>query len=898
MTRFFSNLTVSRILTFFVFISFFHLGYAESEITDKQINVPDFKGTAKHLLDQVSKSEKLVFAYSSEVSLDFQVNFNKKQMELKEFLDILFKGRPISYKVKGNKVQLFPDKKNTEEPKKLTQTVRGTIIDADSKLPLIGSTVAIEGTSPIIATATDVNGAFKFENIPIGRIALQISYMGYEAKTIPDIVINSGKESVLDITLQESVVKLDEVVVKSNKNNGEAINEMAMISSRSISPEETKRFANSYDDPSHILTDFAGVAQTQSGNNDIIVRGNSPKYIQWRLEGTEITNPNHQMDQNSTIGGFSCLNNKLLAASDFYTGAFAPEYGDALSGIYDVKLRAGNNEKFETMAGVGIMGTDFTAEGPIKKDYAGSYIVNYRFSNIGLIQALKLANIPGVKTTFQDATFKVVLPTKKMGTFSFFGLGGLDNLYVKGVQQDIWQTPGNDQMMPDITQDFDQSNYLANVGMNHILTINSKSYVKTTLSCSVIGMNDDVYESTIMDSDTFGRKLNYSSRIKTSTYKGAITYSNKINAKNKIQIGTEFSLNHENNNQSQLDTDRITRITLIDYNGDINTFQNFISWKHNFNENISMVAGLHNMNVLLNHKSTLEPRIALNWKVDNASSFNIGYGKHSTMENEHNYFTRVVQPDGSVTEPNKNLGLLKADHYVLGYNKNISENVKTKVEIYYQYLYNLPVENSDTSYYCTINEGSDYRYVPLVNKGIGKNYGVEITVERFFSDHYYFLLNSSWFDSKYKALDGVWRNTKFNSNTLLNLLFGKEFDKLGKQQNKSLTLNGKFYFNGGQRYIPLFRDANGNLAVDPASNRFWDYSKAYDNKLDYLYHFDLSISYKINKRKSTHELFLDLPNVTNHQGKMSEYYDASKPGKIGYITQMQFLPNFMYRVYF
>jgi outer membrane receptor protein involved in Fe transport len=304
------------------------------------------------------------------------------------------------------------------------------------------------------------------------------------------------------------------------------------------------------------------------------------------------------------------------------------------------------------------------------------------------------------------------------------------------------------------------------------------------------------------------------------------------------------------------------------------------------------------MNNLYNQKSTLEPRIAINWQANSSSSFHIGYGKHSSMERIHNYFTRVQQSDGSVIEPNKNLDFLKADHFIAGFDKRFSENLISKVEVYYQRLYNLPVENNDTSIYCTINEGSDYRYVPLVNKGTGKNYGVEVTLERFYANHYYFLMNASVFDSKYKALDGIERNTKFNSNFICNFLCGKEFEKLGKKQNKTLAINAKFFINGGQRYIPLLRDASGNLAVEPANNRFWDYNKAYNNKLDYLYHFDVSVSYKINRAKSTHELFLDLPNLTNHQGKMSEYYDAGKPDKIGYISQMVFLPNMMYRVYF
>ncbi len=781
---------------------------------------------------------------------------------------------------------------------KLTQTVRGTILDADSKLPLIGATVKIPGTNPLMGATTNVDGKFRMENIPIGRITLELSYMGYEAKTISDIVVNSGKEVVLDFAMQESLVKMNEVVVKANKNKGEAMNEMALLSSRSISPEETKRFAGGYDDPSHILTNFAGVASTKSGNNDIIVRGNSPKYIQWCLEGVEITTPNHQADQNSTIGGFSLLNNKLLATSDFYTGAFSPEYGDVLSGVYDVKLRAGNNEKFEAMAGVGIMGTDFTVEGPLKKGYAGSYLLNYRFSNIGLVQSLGLADIPGISTTFQDATFKVVLPTKSLGTFSLFGLGGLDDLKVEDVQQNIWQTPGNNQMMPDIIQDFDKSNFMANVGMNHIFTVNSNSYIKTSLTYSGVGLNDDVYESPIIVTDTLGRKLNYSSRINTSKYIGALTYYFKINAKNKIQMGTDYSINNYKTNQSRLGLDATNRFTISDFNGNINTLKNFISWKHSFNDNITLVSGFHNMNVLINNKSTLEPRIAVNWRLNNTSSIHAGYGKHSTMEKIHNYFTKVQQQDGSITEPNKNLDLLRADHYVAGYDKSFTGNLRAKIEVYYQSLYHLPVEDNDSSYYATINEGSDFRNVALVNKGTGENYGIEITVERFFNNHYYFLINSSFYNSTYKSLEGVERNTKFNSNYMFNILCGKEFDKLGKNHNRTLSLNTKIFFSGGQRYIPLLRDANRNLAVDPANNQFWDYSKAYTNTLDNLFKLVISVSYKINGRKATHEIFLDLPNITNNQSKMSEYYDAGKPTKIGYITQMPFLPNIMYRVYF
>jgi hypothetical protein len=907
MTLFISNKTFSKIFTFIVLFTFFHMAFAESENTDRQINVPNFKGSAKQLLDQISKDENLVFAYSSEVSLDFQVSFEKKQMSLTGFLDLLLKGKPVSYKIKGDKIQLFPAKTTSTVPVKLTQVVRGSIVDADSKLPLPGAAVSIAGTNPLIAASTDANGNFRLLNVPIGRINLQISFIGYEAMTLPNIEVYSGKEVVLDLNMKESTVRLDEVIIKSNKNKGEARNDMSLLSTHSISLEETKRYTGGMDDPARVVSSFAGVASTPDGSSDIIVRGNSPKYMQWRLEGTEILSPYHMDDQNASFGALTALNNNLLATSDFYTGAFSPEYGDVLSGVYDVKLRTGNNEKFEAALGVGIMGTDLTLEGPFKKGYAGSYLVNYRYSTITLIKKLGLVDVEG-GVDYQDATFKVVLPTKKAGTFSFFGLGGLSGVSMENMSPTSLSTPGSTVKSALISKDYKKDNNLSNLGVNHTLTINSSSFIKTSLSYSGNGINDDIFESDtirkyndkgvfLRDSVT-NKTQTFKNRITNSTYRAAITFSNKINAKNKIQIGFKYTLYSYNYNQSLYNTETSTMMDVTKFNYNTSAINDYISWKHSINENISFVAGLHNTNALINNKSTIEPRIAINWKLNNNNSFHAGYGKHSTMESVHNYFTKVLQPNGSITEPNKNLDLLKADHFVLGYEKRFTENLIAKVEVYYQNLYNLPVENNDTSYYSTINEGIDYRYVALVNKGKGKNYGVESTLERFFDNNYYLLINGSLFESKYKSLDGVWRNTRYNNNYLINILCGKEFKNLGKKHTQTLAINAKVFFEGGQRYIPLLRDPQGNVAVDPAKDRYWDYKNAYNNKLDNIFQLNLSVSYKFNRPKATHEIFLDMMNITDNKSRMSEYYDENKHNKTAYLTEFGFFPNLMYRVYF
>ena len=789
---------------------------------------------------------------------------------------------------------------------KLTQTVRGTVTETDSKLPLIGATVTIPGSSPFIGTTTDINGSFRLEKIPIGRIALEISYIGYESRTISNLEVNSGKEIVLDLNMQESAIKVGEVAIIANRNKGEAINEMATISSLSISLEETKRYTGGMDDPARVVSSFAGVTSSPDGSSDIIVRGNSPKYLQWRLDGIEILSPYHMDDQNSSFGALTALNNSLLATSDFYTGAFSSEYGNVLSSVMDIKLRPGNNEKFEAACGIGLLGIDLTLEGPFKKGYAGSYLVNYRYSTASLINKLGLVDVKGV-VDYQDATFKIVLPAGKAGIFSFFGLGGLSGFSMENIRVGEFTTPGGTSNAK-ISKDFKKRSYLSNIGMNHVLTVNSKSFIKASLSYSGTGMDDDLFESDIIKkytgdgvfiSDSVTNKIQmFNSRITNSAYRMSVIYNNRIDGKNKIQAGAKYTLNFNNYNQNIYMDQAADLVNVTHFNKSIGTLNNFISWKHSFNESVSVIAGVHNMNVLINRKSTLEPRIAVYWKISSTGTLHAGYGKHSTMERIQNYYTKLIQPDGSTIEPNKNLDLLKADHFVAGYEKRFTENLMVKVEAYYQHLYNLPVENNDTSYYATINEGINYRYVALVNKGNAKNYGIELTLERFFNANYYFLINGSIFDSKYRSLEGVWRNTQYNGNYMVNILCGKEFKDLGRKQNKTLAINSKIFFGGGKRFIPLLRNAQGNVVADPANDSYWDYTKAYNKRGDNIFQLNISFNYKINLAKATHEIFLDLMNLTNNLSRTTEYYDETKPDKVGYLTQFGFFPNLMYRVYF
>ena len=773
-----------------------------------------------------------------------------------------------------------------------SQTIKGTIKDTDSQEALIGATVKIVGSDPIKGAITDVNGNFKINEVPVGRVSLQVSYTGYESMTLPNIVVTSGKEVVLNVNLIESALKLAEVVVTADESNGETLNEMVLVSGRSLSTEEMARITASFNDPALITTSFAGVASSGDGGNDIIVRGNAPKYLQWQLEGMPITNPNHFADQNAANGTTSALNTNLLATSDFYTGAFNAAYGDALSGVYDIRFRNGNNENREFIFGAGLLGTDITAEGPFNKESDASYLVNYRYSTATALGKLGLIEVEG-DPIFQDAAFKLNFPTQKAGTFSLFGLGAMSEFNQPDVDPQDWTTPGVGGLTSEVTEDYRKKSYLANLGLRHVYGFNNSNFLETRIGFSADGVEDDITQ----ESSAFERRNSFVGDLNNLSYRAQMDYHHKLDSRNKLQVGTYYANTSTKNRQVMQDASDEVPIQMIDFDESIGMLRNYVSWKHRINNELTLVTGLHNTNVLLNNKSTLEPRLSGSWAVTNQSTFSFGYGMHSAMERVHHYFAEVPDTDGNMHQPNKDLDLLKAHHFVAGYTRNLRPDLQARVEVYYQYLYDLPVA-ADSSYFATINEDLEFEYTNLVNEGTGRNYGIEVTLQKFFSHNYYFMVNGTWFQSRYTALDGIERSTRFEGDYLFNILGGKEFTQLGKKKNKTLAFNTRLFIGGGKKILPILRDDQGNAAVNLENREVFDVDNAFADAIEDIYNLSVSASYKWEKPKATHELLLNIDNITNNKGKLTEFYDVNAAKGIGYTTQFGLLPNLMYRIYF
>jgi hypothetical protein len=761
----------------------------------------------------------------------------------------------------------------------LTQTVRGKITDADSKSPVIGANVIVLESDPLLGSSTNLSGNFKIEEVAVGRISLKVTCIGYEEKLISNILLNSAKEMVLEIELRESIVNMEELVILgSEQNKNEALNDMAVVSARQFSVEETKRFAGAFNDPARMVSAFAGNNTAAEGDNFIIVRGNSPKGIQWRLEGIEIPNPNHFADEGSTGGPINALNSAMLSNSDFFSGAFPAEYGNAFSGVFDMRLRNGNNQEREYTISVGVLGTDVTLEGPFKKDGGASYLVNYRYSTLALLDNLNIVDFGGVPK-YQDLSFKLRFPTRDFGTFSVFGLGGRSNIHEEVL----------DEENPDkILEKGDWKADMGVVGINHQFIFSGNTYLQSNISVSEsgnggLGMELDGYDNFRVYYDGYFR--NYTAKLMS-------TLHHKFNAKNKMLFGMIYDRKFYDYYSDVFHHYVEGLVREQDSNGDTGLFHMFASGRSRFSENLTAIAGVHLMRSEANKNVSVEPRIGLQWSFTPTQSLSAAFGIHSKMESLINYHA-INNDDSQPVRYNQDLDFSRATHYVLGYKNSIGENLHLKAEVYYQDLYNIPVEDDPNSSYSLLNSVEGYTTKNLVNDGEGFNYGLELTLERYFSDNYYFMISSSLFESKYRAMDWIWRDTRFNVNYLGNVLFGREFLLSRKEnKNKVLSVNARFSIAGGRRYTPIDLEASRAAGYTKREE-----SLAFTEKSDDVFVGNLAVTYRIDSQHTSQEIKLDIQNFTNHAARLEYYYNANTD-KIDFYTQLPLLPVLMYTIHF
>jgi hypothetical protein len=765
----------------------------------------------------------------------------------------------------------------------LTQTIKGVVIDQQSGNPLRNATLVVEGSIPAISSNTDSQGVFKLVGVPIGRQNIRTTLVGYENANSANIEVTSSKEVVLEIKLKEKISLLKEVVVTSGKQKNRALNEAAVVSARQLSMDEAVRYSGTRNDPSRMAQNFAGVSGTNDARNDIVIRGNSPTGVLWRMDGIDIPNPNHFGTLGSTGGPVTILNTNMLKNSDFITSAFPAQYGNALAGVFDLRMRNGNNEKYEYLGQMGFNGFEFGAEGPFSKNSKSSFLINYRYSLVAAIQKLGLNVGTGSATPYyQDASFKLHFVTKKSGTIDIFGLGGESHINFPPDSSDNLYTNNDGKLRNSNTKSL-----TGVIGATHTYFFNPRTSGKLTLAISAFQSkyNEEIIETGKPDKPAYV-VLNKQTKISIG-----YNFNQKINAQNQISAGLLTDVNLLNLQKEYLPNGSTVLTTLTNAQNTATLTRGFGNWMHRFNNQLSTNLGVYAQWFSLNNSVAVEPRWNLKYQFQPNQSLSLGAGLHSQTQPLDVYFYQSTNGAGQTVLSNKDLGFVRSLHGVMGYDININSNLRFKTEVYAQYIYDAATESVPSSF-SMLNAGAGFAFPEkfyLQNQGKGSNYGVEFTIEKFLNKGFYYLVTGSLFESKYKGSDQVLRNTAFNSNYVFNLLGGKEW-KLSKLN--SFGIDTKFAIAGGQRYTPFDIPAS-----QAAGFVIYQEDKAFSLQNDTYLRWDLKFSFTRNGPKATQKWYIDFQNLTNHKNIFVRTLNPST-GQIKEINQIGFFPNINYQITF
>jgi hypothetical protein len=774
------------------------------------------------------------------------------------------------------------------------QTLKGTVTDAITGETLIGAAVKVVEL-PGTGGVTNMDGEFSFNLSQSGRYTIETSYIGYEPSVLKEVLVAGAKEVVLDITLRENSSELAEVVVKPRVNKESTVNPTALAGGMMLSMEEASRYAGGYNDPARLVTAFAGVAGAGDGNG-ISVHGNAPQFMKYRLEGVEIFTPNHFSGlYDAGYGMVSALNSNVITNSDFFVSTFNSSYNNALSGVFDVKMRSGNNSKFENGVQVGSVGIEWTSEGPISKKHNSSFIINYRFGFTTLAREMKILDTNGSAYDFQDLSFKLNFPTKKIGTFSVFALGFIDK---------SWDT---DLKIQDIHTIYDASYtdgrlYNAAVGVSHKIYFDNKWTWRTTAAYNMQHNKVDMrYSGLEFDADkkpiAFDGTSHPFSYLKQNEDRAVFNteLSKQLNPRWLIQFGGEYS--HRFFNLSYRTAEYVydpvpdePYYATKDNTGLASMFWSNL-WKPT--DNLSVNFGVSGSYFLLSKDFSFEPRASVKWEPGKRHSISFGYGLHSMIEQLDAYFFRNAE--GKLA--NKDLGFSKAHHFLATYMYKFTDNLNLRFNAYYQYGFNVPV-GINGSTYCTVNRLFNYVEEPLVNKGNTRNYGADITLEHYMSKGFYGQLNFSLFKSQYRGLDKKWRNQLYDRGYMFKVLGGKEW-MMGKKKQNVFNVSAKYTLQGALRHTPIDVAAmQANVDADKIDpNPIYKDEEAMTLKFDPINLIDLTISYKINCKKVSHTIAFEGINILQNETPYAQHYDFGtrqiRDDKSGIS-----LPNLFYRLDF
>ncbi|MBL7986527.1 MAG: TonB-dependent receptor [Chlorobi bacterium] len=759
----------------------------------------------------------------------------------------------------------------TEQQSTPTQTVKGEVMNLQTGAPVAGATVAVAGTT--LGGISRPDGSFRIEQVPVGRHVVRVSSVGFQPITT-DIIVTSGRQVVLSFQLQESVMQSKELVVTANSDDPfKPINEAALVSADAFTVDEVSRYAGARDDPARMAQNFAGVLGSTGLRNDIVIRGGSPTELLWRIDGIEIPNPNHFATQGGTGGPVNAINTNLLANSDFLTGAFPAEYGGRLSGVFDLRTRRGNDERYEAVAQMGFAGFEGMIEGPVP---AGAFIASYRRSTLQVFDGLSIPIGIDAVPKYWDGMAKIDLTPTDRDQISLMALAGVSDI-------DLFASDDDSVFTGD--QDIVSGSDLAVVGAQWRHLFSETVVGKLTLSHVFTGYQLRVDSLTTNGESEVLNSTRWMNDNSSERYLSAkMEFTVVPSPSHYLTAGAEgrslgFALDRQrytpnvNGEQARIKDDGSTGQAL-----------GYFNWNWRPTDELSLNAGVFGQYLGISQKSSIEPRLSLAWQLQPGQSVSAGVGVHRQAQALPVYF----YPDD-----NRSLDFTEATHYVLGYSSTIAQNWLVKAETYWKQLGHVPVSRDSATSYSLLNQGASFNTIGaserLTSEGKGRSYGAELTLRRRFVEGWYVTATASLFRQEYAGSDGVWRNGAFDNRYILNLLAGYEW-KISS--GFTVEFGGKFTLAGGAPYTP----------IDLATSRlihatYLDDGRRYAERNSDYARLDLRTDFRQNFGGWSLIGFVSVENVTNRKNIQERQYDPLRD-QVEIVHQTGLLPIGGFRIEF
>lgn len=744
-----------------------------------------------------------------------------------------------------------------------SQQVSGRVEDYVTHTGLKGASIILSQDTIRIGTTSDASGVFLFNNVFPGRYLLSVSFTGYET-TQQELLVISARRTETVIQLREFQHTLDEVEIVSSRAPYYELGE------HSITAEKALRLPANYFDPVRVVTSYPGVMTANDQNNTIVIRGNSPAGLLWRINGLDVVNPNHLANAGTFSdkpaaygGGVNIISSQLMERTDFYIGAQPVRYGNALSGVIDMKLRGGDTTDYKYTAQASLLGIDLSAEGPIGKKKNTSFLANYRYSTIGLLSMM------GVKfsdedITFQDLTFSLNSSLSKGRSLSWFGFfGASKNSFSK--DQEEWETEKDLYSI-----EYDSKNFGTGLVFN-------KTVRQTNLSTGVSISGSEQTRDQVAQEPPIDNGLLNEDRFGLDKF--LVSAFGRINAKlNNYLIETGLQINYMNDDISQIDQFGADPRDNNSASVEGILIQPYAQWKVLISDKWNAQTDVRYTYFTYNETGSVEPRIGLEFLPTINSSLKVSYNLVSQLQSVATY-----------ANTNTALEMTKSQHIDLGYSFASGRGFRVSATAYYQKLFDVPVESIASSY-SLLNSIETNLNSSLESGGTGSNYGIEVLTEKSFFDKSYFIAGASYYRSLYKGSDDIERSTRFDGNYSVNVTYGREWTKIKKSSQRSFGISSRVMYLGGLRESPIIADQDSPQTV-------YDNSKAFENRLKDYFRLDLRLNWRKNKGRYTRTIAVDIQNLLGVQNEAYKYYDHVKQ-KITTQYQLGLIPVLVYRIDF